>query len=69
MMYDLAQLLANKPDYVGLTLSSVKIDDFQMALAAARDDMTSARLRRPCCRLRVAGSKSICRPIAQLELL
>ena len=41
-MYDLAQLLANKPDYVGLTLSGVKIDDFQMALAAARDHMTSA---------------------------
>ena len=41
-MYDLAQLLANKPDYVGLTLSGVKIDDFQMALAEARDHMTSA---------------------------
>ena len=41
-MYDLAQLLANKADYVGLTLNGVKIDDFQMALAAARVDMTKA---------------------------
>jgi hypothetical protein len=39
-MYDLAQLLVNKPAYVGLTLSGVKIDDFQMALAEARDHMT-----------------------------
>jgi hypothetical protein len=41
-MYDLAQLLANKADYVGLTLNGVKTDDFQMALAAARVDMTKA---------------------------
>ena len=41
-LYDLAQLLANKADYVGLTLNGVKIDDFQTALAAARVDMTKA---------------------------
>jgi membrane-associated phospholipid phosphatase len=41
-LYGLAQLLANKADYVGLTLNDVKIDDFQTALAAARVDMTKA---------------------------
>jgi hypothetical protein len=40
--YDLAQLLANKTGYVGVTRDNVEIDDFQKALAAARADLTAA---------------------------
>jgi PAP2 superfamily len=45
--YDLAQLLANKTGYVGVTRDNVKIDDFPKALAAARDELTAA-LQREC---------------------
>lgn len=41
-LYDLAQLLANKPGYVGIDRGGVKVDDFGKALAAARADMTKA---------------------------
>jgi hypothetical protein len=40
--YDIAQLLANKPGYVGETRNGTRIDDFPKALAAARADMTKA---------------------------
>jgi PAP2 superfamily len=40
--YDLAQLLANKPGYVGVKRGAFAIDDFQKALAAARADFTGA---------------------------
>ncbi len=40
--YDLAQLLANKPGYVGVERRGVEIDDFPKALAAARADLRSA---------------------------
>ncbi len=38
--YDLAQLLANKPGYVGATRDKVEITDFRKALADARADVT-----------------------------
>jgi membrane-associated phospholipid phosphatase len=41
-LYDMAQLLANKPGYVGEERQKVKVDDFQAALAAARTDLTKA---------------------------
>jgi hypothetical protein len=40
--YDIAQLLANKADYVGAKRGSPVIDNYQEALAAARADMTGA---------------------------
>ena len=40
--YDLAQLLANKPGYVGVERNGVEIDDFPQALAAARADLVKA---------------------------
>jgi hypothetical protein len=40
--YDIAQLLANKPGYVGVERGGVKIDDFRQALAAARADVVKA---------------------------
>jgi hypothetical protein len=40
--YDIAQLLANKPGYVGETRDGVRIDDFPRALAAARADIIKA---------------------------
>ena len=45
--YDLAQLLANRTGYVGVTREVVTIDDFPKALAAARDELTTA-LQREC---------------------
>ena len=41
-IYDIAQLLANRPGYVGVKRGAVQIDDFQRALAAARTDLTKA---------------------------
>lgn len=41
-LYDLAQLLANKPGYIGVDRGGVKVDDFPKALAAARVDMIKA---------------------------
>lgn len=41
-LYDVAQLLANKPGYVGLKKDRVQIDDFPKALAAARADVDKA---------------------------
>jgi membrane-associated phospholipid phosphatase len=40
--YDLAQLLANKPGYVGTTRQGVVIEDFRKALVAARADLDKA---------------------------
>jgi PAP2 superfamily len=40
--YDLAQLLANKTGYVGVTRDNVKIDDFPKALANARNELITA---------------------------
>jgi PAP2 superfamily len=40
--YDLAQLLAHKPGYVGLKRQGVEIDDFRKAFAGARADVTKA---------------------------
>lgn len=40
--YDLAHLLANTPDYVGVDRGGVRIDDFRQALAEARSDLTGA---------------------------
>jgi len=40
--YDVAQLLANKAEYVGAKRGSLVIDNYQEALAAARADMTGA---------------------------
>jgi hypothetical protein len=40
--YDLAQLLANKPGYVGVKREDVEIDDFPKALAAARAELAAA---------------------------
>jgi PAP2 superfamily len=40
--YDVAQLLANKPGYVGVERGGVKIDDFRQALGAARADVVKA---------------------------
>jgi hypothetical protein len=41
-LYDVAQLLANKPGYVGVPRHGLEIDDFRAALAAARSDLTDA---------------------------
>jgi hypothetical protein len=41
-LHDMAQLLANKPGYVGVKHGNVQIDDFPKALAAARADLTKA---------------------------
>jgi membrane-associated phospholipid phosphatase len=41
-LHDMAQLLANKPGYVGVARNDVTIDDFRSALAAARADLTKA---------------------------
>jgi hypothetical protein len=41
-LHDMAQLLANKPGYVGVKRGKVQIDDFPKALAAARADLTKA---------------------------
>jgi hypothetical protein len=38
--YDLAQLLANKPGYVGVMHGKLQIDDFRQALVEARADVT-----------------------------
>jgi hypothetical protein len=38
--YDMAQLLANKPGYVGVKRGGVEIEDFQKALANARADLS-----------------------------
>ena len=40
--YDIAQLLANKAEYVGAKRGKVIIDNYQEALASARVDMTAA---------------------------
>jgi membrane-associated phospholipid phosphatase len=40
--YDMAQLLANKPGYVGVMRGAVQIDDFRNALAAAKTDVIKA---------------------------
>jgi hypothetical protein len=40
--YDLAQLLANKPGYVGTEREGIVIKDFQQALGAARADLAKA---------------------------
>jgi hypothetical protein len=41
-LYDMAQLLANKPGYIGMKRRGVQIDDFRAALAVARADLTEA---------------------------
>jgi len=41
-LYDMAQLLANKPGYVGEKQHKVEIGDFQAALKTARSDLTKA---------------------------
>jgi hypothetical protein len=41
-LYDVAQLLANKPAYVGVPRHGLEIDDFSAALTAARKDLTDA---------------------------
>jgi hypothetical protein len=38
-LYDLAQLLANKPGYVGVSREGIKIDDFRKELIDARPDV------------------------------
>jgi len=38
-LYDLAQLLANKPDYVGTSRAGVRIDDFRKELNDARSEV------------------------------
>jgi len=40
--YDVAQLLAEKPDYLGLHLKAPPVADYQAALRAARADLRSA---------------------------
>jgi hypothetical protein len=46
-LYDVAQLLANKPAYVGVPRRGREIDDFRAALTAAGSDLTGA-LRAGC---------------------
>jgi hypothetical protein len=46
-LYDLAQLLANKPGYVGVERRNIKIDDFRAAVAEARAEFAKA-LAAPC---------------------
>jgi membrane-associated phospholipid phosphatase len=41
-LYDLAQLLANKPNYVGVKREDVEIGDFPKALADARAELAAA---------------------------
>ena len=41
-LYDLAQLLANKPGYIGVKREDVEIGDFQQALADARAELVAA---------------------------
>jgi membrane-associated phospholipid phosphatase len=41
-LYDMAQMLSNKPGYVGVERAKIRIDDFQAALATARADVTRA---------------------------
>jgi membrane-associated phospholipid phosphatase len=41
-LYDLAHLLANRPNYVGVNRDGIEIDDFRMELAAARSDLAKA---------------------------
>jgi hypothetical protein len=41
-LYDLAQLLANKPGYVGVERDNIRIDDYPKALAAAREQLRAA---------------------------
>jgi membrane-associated phospholipid phosphatase len=41
-LYDLAQLLANRPGYVGVKREDLEIGDFPKALADARDELTAA---------------------------
>lgn len=41
-LYDMAQLLANKPGYVGIERGGQRIDDFWGALAIARTDVVKA---------------------------
>jgi peptidoglycan/xylan/chitin deacetylase (PgdA/CDA1 family) len=38
-LYDLAQLLANKPGYVGTSRAGIQIDDFRQELLAAREEV------------------------------
>ncbi|MCV7420016.1 phosphatase PAP2 family protein [Mycobacterium yunnanensis] len=40
--YDMAHLLANTSQYVGVDRGGVRIDDFRQALAAARNDLSAA---------------------------
>jgi hypothetical protein len=46
-LYDLAQLLANKPGYVGVERRSTKIDDFRAAVAEAKVEFDKV-LSAPC---------------------
>jgi hypothetical protein len=46
-LYDLAQMLANKPGYVGVERHNVKIDDFRAAVAEARAEFAKA-VATPC---------------------
>lgn len=41
-LFDLAQLLANKPGYAGVDRGGLKIDDFRAAVALARTEMVKA---------------------------
>jgi hypothetical protein len=41
-LYDIAQLLANKPGYVGVMRGGVTVDDFGKVLSAARADVVEA---------------------------
>lgn len=41
-LYDVAQLLANKPGYVGVKKGTYEIDDFRKALLVARGDVAKA---------------------------
>jgi membrane-associated phospholipid phosphatase len=41
-IYDIAQLLANKPRYIGIRRGDVSIEDYQLAFAAAGSDVTAA---------------------------
>ncbi|HTJ63753.1 MAG TPA: phosphatase PAP2 family protein [Alphaproteobacteria bacterium] len=46
-LYDLAQMLANKPGYVGVERHQLKIDDFRAAVAEARAEFAKT-LAAPC---------------------
>ena len=45
--YDVSQLLANKPEYLGVSRDGLVIDNYQKTLAAARAD-TAAALEKGC---------------------